>query len=258
MLFIVTLTNHCFNLDYKKLSQKEEEDKVKTILQKVYSFLNYEVIDGEKTIPKFWAIIIILIFLSGLTYLGNYLGNQYFWNHPLGPSRVERDFKKVVTEIQEEPDSASARLKLAWVFYQQGNLAAAEKHYREALLIDGQSFGANLNLGVIRFDQKKYEEAIIYFKKAVEIRPKYETTYFYLGVSYYNIQKFEDALKYLLIAIKLEPASADNHYYFALTQENLGKLKEAKEHLAIALTFDPQYREAQKALDRLEGKGKSK
>lgn len=231
---------------------------MKTLFRKINSILNYEVIDGEKTIPKFWAISIVMLFLIGLIYLGNYLGNQYFWNRPMGKSRVDRDFKKVVREIQKEPDSASARLKLGWVFYQQGNLEAAEKHYREALLIDKQSFGANLNLGIIRFDQKKYDGAIIYFKKAMEIRPKYETTYFYLGVSNYNLQAYDEALKYLLTAIRLEPASADNHYYFALTQEKLGKLKEAQEHLEIALTFDPQYREAQEVLDRLEGKGKGK
>lgn len=229
---------------------------MKKILQKIWSILNYEVIDGDKTIPRLWAISIIALFVCGLIYLGNYLGNQFFWNRSMGPSRVERDFKKVVREIQKEPDSASARLKLAWVYYQQGNLVAAEKHYREALLIDKESFGANLNLGIIRFDQKNYNGAIGYFKKAMEIRPKYETTYFYLGVSYFNLHKLDEALKYLLVAIRLEPASADNHYYFALTQEKLGKLKEAKEHLAIALTFDPQYREAQEALDRLEGKGK--
>lgn len=229
---------------------------MKAVLRKINAILNYEVIDGDQKVPLFVSLVIIVAFVAGLLYAGMYLGNNYFWYRSEGETRIQRDFKKVVTEIRDAPDNAAARLKLGWVYYQQGDLKSAEKHYKESLMIDRNNFSAYLNLGVVYFDQKNYTLALEYLKKAQELNPKYETTYFYLGVANFNLQKYDEALKYLKPGIALDPSSADNHYYYALVQEKLKDYKSAKEHLEIALSFDPEYKEAQEALTRVEQEGK--
>jgi tetratricopeptide (TPR) repeat protein len=74
-------------------------------------------------------------------------------------------------------DELSAHLDRGWELLGRGNLPAAEKSAREALVADPESPEAQVLLGQVEVQRGRPEKAMVRFRKAIELDPDYAEPY---------------------------------------------------------------------------------
>lgn len=103
----------------------------------------------------------------GLAYLQQ--GNQ------------QRAKQKLLTAIEEAPESASANDALAYYFENVQNITEAENYYQRAIQLSHQSGAALNNYGAFLCRQKQYKRANEYFLNAIR-----DSSYLNTGLAYEN------------------------------------------------------------------------
>ncbi|RJT40631.1 GNAT family N-acetyltransferase [Mesorhizobium waimense] len=98
--------------------------------------------------------------------------------------------------------STAARL------HQAGNLAEAEKMYREILDIEPGHFDVRYLLGVVCLQQRKYEDAERQISQATVIRPDVPAAHYNRGLALVKLDRIEEGLASLDDCIGLEPGHA--------------------------------------------------
>ncbi|RWM39452.1 GNAT family N-acetyltransferase [Mesorhizobium sp.] len=96
-------------------------------------------------------------------------------------------------------------LGVAARLHQAGNLAEAEKMYREILDIEPGHFDVRYLLGVIFLQQRKYSDAEQEISRAIDIRPDVPAAHFNRGLALAKLDRIDDALGSLDNCIGLEP-----------------------------------------------------
>jgi predicted O-linked N-acetylglucosamine transferase (SPINDLY family) len=154
-----------------------------------------------------------------------------------------------------------------------GNLAQAEKLYRQILRADAHCFPALHMLGFLKAQQARYDEALVLLSKAVKQKPddvavrahhahallaaqhydealaaydrvlamqpgNFEALY-NRGVILTQQQRFEEALTTLDAALALKPDAVATHHNRAVALVGLERHREALESYDRALTLDP-------------------
>jgi tetratricopeptide (TPR) repeat protein len=87
------------------------------------------------------------------------------------------------------PDDVDTMFSLADLYYNRGQLGAAEDLYRKIIRTtpgDVSTENAYVNLGVILDDMERFSEAIEVLEKAISLNSKNENAYFNLGMAYKN------------------------------------------------------------------------
>lgn len=97
-------------------------------------------------------------------------------------------------------------LSVAARLHQAGNLAEAEKIYREILDVEPRHFDVRYLLGVIFLQQRRYGEAEQQINQAIEIRPDVPAGHYNRGLALAKLDRIEDALASLDNCIELEPS----------------------------------------------------
>ncbi|MET3518242.1 GNAT family N-acetyltransferase [Mesorhizobium abyssinicae] len=97
-------------------------------------------------------------------------------------------------------------LSVAARLHQAGNLAEAEKIYREILDVEPRHFDVRYLLGVIFLQQRRYGEAEQQINQAIEIRPDVPAGHYNRGLALAKLDRIEDALASLHNCIELEPS----------------------------------------------------
>ena len=133
--------------------------------------------------------------------------------------RVDEAKQKLTEAIAKEPDNASLRYNLAFLYDQVGETDKSYELYKQAVEIDPEYFDAVYNLAVINFNQAaerlkvanemdlktyqkdgqkyideanaKFEEAIPYFEKAHEINPNDTAVLENLELIYKRLKMFD-------------------------------------------------------------------
>jgi tetratricopeptide (TPR) repeat protein len=90
--------------------------------------------------------------------------------------------------------------------HQAGNLAEAERIYREILDVEPRHFDVRYLLGVIFLQQRRYGEAEQQINQAIEIRPDVPAGHYNRGLALAKLDRIEDALASLDNCIELEPS----------------------------------------------------
>ena len=128
-----------------------------------------------------------------------------------------------------------------------GQLAAAEKNYRQALALpiaEKLKLGAYLNLAALLKLKGDLEGALAQYETAARIDPSQPMTYFNLGVVHRARGYLEPALRAYEYAIVLDPNYAAAYQNLAAVLFKLGRLPESKQAFekAIALlkSIDPE------------------
>lgn len=103
----------------------------------------------------------------GLAYLQQ--GNQ------------QRAKQKLLTAVEEDPNSTSANDALAYYFESVQSLKEAENYYQRAIQLSPQSGAALNNYGAFLCRQKQYKLAHDYFLKATQ-----DSSYLNTGLAYEN------------------------------------------------------------------------
>lgn len=165
------------------------------------------------------------------------------------------DFKSALTafervlEIEHSPivtEGGAAKIDTAIIFnagvaaQRAGNLAAAEKYYKESLKYDYEPARTYAMLSNVLKEQGKEEESVAYLHKGYELYP--DNSYMLVElINYYLLGgEPEKAEVYLDAAIKQDPKNASFYRAKGTLYEKMEKPAQAEEMYVQALAIDPE------------------
>jgi len=105
--------------------------------------------------------------------------------------------------------------------YNDSSYAEAEKHYRDALLKDQNSYAASFNLADAIYKQEKFSESTSLFKalsEKTEDKIEKSKSYHNLGNSLMKEQKIDEAIEAYKNALRNNPNDMDTKYNLAYAQ----------------------------------------
>ena len=105
--------------------------------------------------------------------------------------------------------SAALDYTLATLLFQEGDLSAAERHYRDAIRKFPNFLRAYRNLGLVKLQRSQFAEAIPMLVKAMELGDNDAMLWGLLGFAYLNTDRPQSAMDAYRIAYVLQPANRD-------------------------------------------------
>lgn len=141
--------------------------------------------------------------------------------------------KKLLTALEQQPDSADVNATLAYYFEQTKELEQAKKFYHKAITLS-QNGGAQLNnYGAFLCRQGDYKNAETYFLKAVKDQNYVHTSGAYenAGLCAMAIPDHDKAILYFTKALNQDPSRKESLYELVKLQSKIAHDKEALELL---------------------------
>lgn len=137
--------------------------------------------------------------------------------------RIEKhDVEGAVALLREaveiSPQFVEAWNQLGTIAYQAGDHTEAEKHFREALLLQSDAFGPVVNMGATLLALGRHTEALGYNRYAVTLRPDDALANSQLGRNHFLLGSYEQAIKHLRRAKGIDPG------HFSLPQVTLAEI----------------------------------
>lgn len=115
-------------------------------------------------------------------------------------------FEKAVANIfYTTPELAYNNM--GYAYQQLGDLALAEKNYREAISLNPSFSLSYTNLANLYMSQKRYKEAEIILQKYLSVFENHIEANFLLGKLYFEIGEREKAKEYFSKVIRIDPRS---------------------------------------------------
>ena len=149
---------------------------------------------------------------------------------------AERHYREA---LRLRTDYPHAHNNLGVVLAGQGRDAAAERHYREALRLDVAYGEAHTNLGNLLARGGRYAEAVAEQQAAVELEPEVAAVWNNLGLGLADVGRDDEALAAYDRALRLRPDLAEAHHNRGSVLLRQGRLAEAAEAYATALRINP-------------------
>lgn len=206
--------------------------------------------DSFTKLQSLFLILLTLCLSVGGWY---FVGKTYVWNN-LDMKRVQAQLEYQKQKVQAEPSNPKNRVDLGYTYHLIGKNAEAIKEFNQVIALDPKSFDGYYNLGVVLSEEKRYNEALDKFQKGIELAPKDYKVHLQKGIAYRNLKMYSEAAKELRQADTLLPGNADVIYETGRVAEDLGNKDSAIQIYKEALSYDPLYKDAAKALARLEKK----
>ncbi|HVE23022.1 MAG TPA: tetratricopeptide repeat protein [Acidocella sp.] len=128
--------------------------------------------------------------------------------------------------------------------HQAGQLAEAERFYREVLKLDARHADARHLLGVIADQAGKHQEAVEIISKAIQIDPTAAIYHASLGNALQKLGQLDGAAAAYTQAIVAKPDFVEAHYNLGNVLKALGRLDDAVAAYQEALRFKPDYAQA--------------
>src|SRR5439155_22800855 len=96
------------------------------------------------------------------------------------------------------------KLNEGWRIHQSGNVAEAERRYREVVAAYPVSANAWCYLGMALSDQERYDEAVAAYRQALKLPPNFPIALNNLGNAFRMMRRLDDAVKTFDRAIELK------------------------------------------------------
>ncbi|MDT8318481.1 MAG: tetratricopeptide repeat protein [bacterium] len=126
-------------------------------------------------------------------------------------------------EILSAPGDIRPVVNLGIIYYNILSYDKAENMFMEALKINGNSFEARYNLGLLYKKTGRFEEAALEFEKAVLLRSKLPpVVHDNLGLVYMKLNRYEDAVGQFLLSIKAQRNFALSYLHLGNAYRKLG------------------------------------
>ncbi len=126
---------------------------------------------------------------------------------------------------------------------EQGDLAGAERLFREALLVAPDDHISQFNLGLVQAQSGRLQEAIKHLRRALELRPNFAEARFRLGEALIRTGRESEGQAELAAAIRIDPSFVAARVARADWLARRGRLEEAIS----------EYREASKSESKTAG-----
>ena len=147
--------------------------------------------------------------------------------------------KKKIKPERSKNMTGETLFKNAMNHHAQGDLANAEKGYREAIKIGYYHHDMFKNLGVICKNSGRTDEAVLLYKKAIALKPDEAGAYRNLGNLYLSLGNFEDAIAISNKSLELEPNDSEALLTLGWSQYELGHLDQALASTLKSLELKP-------------------
>ncbi|HEY4076327.1 MAG TPA: tetratricopeptide repeat protein [Rhizomicrobium sp.] len=128
----------------------------------------------------------------------------------------------------------------AITFHQQGNLAEAEKLYRQILESDPRLFGPRYYLGLLRLQQGRNDEAIQFLSEALQISPNDPAALMNHGMALRTAGRAAEALASFDQVLATQPNMHEALYNRGVALADLQRFEDAVESYDRALVVQPE------------------
>lgn len=135
----------------------------------------------------------------------------------------------------------SQMLDRAIALHQRGQLANAEKLYRNVLRARPNHVEARHFFGILRFQQGRADEALVLIAAALDAKPDYPEAHYNRGNVLAALGQYDDALASYDAAIALQPGAAEAHHNRGNALFKLRRYEEALTAFDRALTIEPAH-----------------
>jgi len=119
----------------------------------------------------------------------------------------DHELKALAVELQKKPGHYPVLMRMAQIERDQGKMADAEKHLREAAASEPSHADVHLELGRLLYEKGSRDEALKETQQALSLDPKYVDALYNLGAIYANSGDPTRARSYWENAVQLEPQS---------------------------------------------------
>ncbi len=136
------------------------------------------------------------------------------------------------------PASLAEALGLASRLLQQGQLAQAERLYRQVLAADRANPQATHFLGVCLFREGRRDEGLAQLRRSVALAPSNDVFWVNLGMLLIQSNLLEEAVASLRRAVAARPDSSQAHNFLGVALQNAGRYPEAVASFERALELN--------------------
>ena len=155
---------------------------------------------------------------------------------------------------QAEKKAIAERFFMAGLRYDsaEGSTQKAIHAYQKAVEMNPEAVGAFINLGTIYYNLGQLDAAESCYLAALSLDPGYALVHFNLGNVFDEQKEFEKARHHYEEAVRLDPAYPDPRYNLALVCEKLGLHGKARQQWLRYLRMDPDSEWGSYARQQLE------
>ena len=118
-------------------------------------------------------------------------------------------FRSLSKAIEKKPGFDQARLLMANIYYQEGDLYLAEDNVKKVILNLPNHYNANILLGNIFLANKTYDPARNIYNRMIELAPKNPTAHYRLGILDRAEKQYGPAITHFEDALELNPRLMD-------------------------------------------------
>jgi len=160
-----------------------------------------------------WAILALVLAPVGAAAL------FLFWmtsqaEAPVAPKRPaavqnnpNHELKELAVQLRKKPGHVPVLMRMAQIEHDQGKLADAAAHLREAIVSEPANADAHLELGRVLYEKGERDEALKETEQALAVDPKQVDAMYNLGAIHANAGDTERALSYWQDVVKSAPES---------------------------------------------------
>jgi tetratricopeptide (TPR) repeat protein len=126
---------------------------------------------------------------------------------PTVQDNPDHELKELGVQLEKKPGHFPVLMRMAQIERDQGKLADAEAHLRQAATSEPARADVHLELGRLLYEKGDKDEALRETQQALTIDPKYVDALYNLGAIYANAGNLERARSNWESALALEPNS---------------------------------------------------
>jgi predicted O-linked N-acetylglucosamine transferase (SPINDLY family) len=144
--------------------------------------------------------------------------------------------------MQSGPTPSPLEQSLA--LHRGGQIAEAQRLYREILATDPNNVDCLHLLGIAAAQQEQHADAVQLFRRALALRPDSADALGNLSVSLMALDQLDEAVAACRRAIEINPNDFEAHQHLGHALNQLGSLDEGQAHLRRAFEIEPTFVEA--------------
>jgi len=156
--------------------------------------------------------------------------------------------QKYQDAIKADRKFVPAHNSLAMLYTRTGRYNKAADSFQTAVKLQPKDAQLRNNLGFVYLVQGKLDDARAQFSKAVRLDDDFHRAHINLGITLAKLGKYDQSFK----SFRKACSAADAHYNLACMYQIAGKTKLARKHYKKALRVQPQFVAAQKALKAID------
>ncbi len=141
--------------------------------------------------------------------------------------------------LQSSPDAVPIYNNLGSVYWNRGDVDAAERQWQKALTFVPDSPTLLNNLGLVYMERRELPKAVEYFRKSADTKPAFPDPHLNLGVAYQQMGLKDEAEVQYLTAVSLAPLNLHIHNRLGTLYLDEGQVQKAEKQFTTSASIAP-------------------